>query len=125
MRVVSELHAGSTMFAPMSGVLSTRREKHTIASLPLGGDFVGHVLLTARMLLIGTTKKWQAMWSLTNELRLTRAAAAAKTCRLEQARAAALECAVVFAQEAARISREAVRNQDALLAQKAGEIDKN
>ena len=70
------------------------------------------------------TAEVQAMWSLTNDLRLARAAAA-KPCRFEQARAAALECAVAFAQEAARISREAVRNQDALLAQKAGELDKN
>lgn len=69
------------------------------------------------------TPEVQAMWSLSNELRVARAAAA-KPCRFEEARAAALEHAVAFAQEAARMSREAIRYQDALFAQKAGELNK-
>jgi hypothetical protein len=64
------------------------------------------------------TPEVQAWWALSNDLRLARDAALkdGAHARYELARAAALERAVEFAQEAARLSREAVRAQDAELA---------
>ena len=63
------------------------------------------------------TPEVQALWSLRNALRLARAD---PLCKFEQARAAALEHAVVFAENAASISRKAVRLRDAELAKRIG-----
>jgi hypothetical protein len=75
------------------------------------------------------TPELQALWSLANDLRIANAEAGradtVTRCRFEQARASALEVAVAFATEAARLAGVDARARDAAVALRTRDIKAN